>query len=257
VEQHRVAVQRAPASGAEIHEDISINPTEKDPGVFSVSVHFSRKLAPGLKFADVVDFYAGVEISNAIAPLVAERKAFPLNLLRSELTRHTSGATTYYVVTGWVKGLKMFTSHRSRMKCTEKRTPLAWEQTCELDREFEGSTKYLAAYQQLTRCTGKGDTLDCRLDSTGDAQAVDVPKLAQVLLKASSYTKNQAAFKMAESLLIGMYAQIVLLGYPAPLVENAEKAVAEYFASGVGQATIRQLSGQFPKYEDAPKSYRQ
>jgi hypothetical protein len=62
---------------------------------------------------------------------------------------------------------------------------------------------------------------------------------------------------MAESLLIGTYAQIALLGYPAPLVENAEEAINEYFKSGVGQSTIRQLSGQFPKYEDAPKSYRQ
>jgi hypothetical protein len=268
VEQHRIAVspvasatkpsaQRAPASSAEIEEEIAINPTGKAPGTFTVSVRFSRVLAPKLKFADVVDFYAGVEVSNAMTALLAERKSPPLNLLRSELSVHRSGPTTYYVVTGWAKGLKMFTSHRSRMKCTEEGSDRAWKQRCELDTEFEGSTKYLAAYRQDTTCAEKDGTLECRIDYLGDAEAVDVPKLAQLLFNASSYTKNQAAFKMAESLLIGTYAQIALLGYPAPLVENAEEAINEYFKSGVGQSTIRQLSGQFPKYEDAPKSYRQ
>jgi hypothetical protein len=62
---------------------------------------------------------------------------------------------------------------------------------------------------------------------------------------------------MVENALYSAYGQIVLLGYPAPLVEHAENAAAEYLSHGPGKAVIRQLVDGFPKSGEPAKTFRQ
>jgi hypothetical protein len=249
-------VQRAPASRADIRESFEIVPTAQQPGAYSVTVAFSLPLVPGLTFEQIIDFYYGVEELNLLGSHLNGKRSSPLNLIATELTRTKTGATTYYVISGWVRGLKTFTQERSRISCNEIRKIGYWKQTCGLDTAFNGSTKYLRDFRQKTECSEKKGIVACEVSVQGDAKAVHVPGFARALFGVQSYTENQAAFKLVENTLYLAYGQIVLLGYPAPLGERVDDAVTEYLAHGPGKAVIRQLVDGFPKSGEGAKAFR-
>lgn len=245
---HSPNAERAPAGGETVgfNYDAGVNPKDAE-GAYYVSVQASFPTTATRTFASIVDVFRGVDVTNVVSRLLAERKPSPLNNLRSEASfeKPRSGYDLAYVVNGYPVGLKLFGS-KSKVDCHDHVDAKGhWDQECDADLGYKSTAKYMSAYHQKINCDLSGSVVNCRFDIDGTMKKIEVPGIAKSLFGASDYSATQAAYMAVENQLHSFYALAELLKQEPPFAPKAAKAVTDYSKSD-GYAEATKIKKSYP-----------
>ena len=251
----------APISLPKYSYHAEVNPKDV-VGAFNLGYEFHFSPPPKLTFEDLVSIYRDTALGDQLGAALTEKKAFPLNLVQSKTQRQKIDKTHFYFhITGWAKGLKIFTSKESRLNCVEMMTSTAdrrtWWLRCNLDLDYKDSTLYLADFKSDISCYSdtKLQQMGCSYDANGVTKKISVPGVAQVLFGMKSFSATQSAYKWLEDTLHFGFTAGILSQKPLPYESHVQEAVDTYLKSAQHQEA-KAVADAFPTDLKSTRPYQ-